>query len=212
MVRWISALALAVAVAGPALGGCGGSVGADEASAAQVTAAVGAAAQELDPEVPRDSGADRDAAVSRFMGLLNALHEARAHPPLFDRYDVPYPAVADGEGRGEGLLELLRAVRIATVSGVVYVTNRATGSVIYAAPETDLGRGTLDATGLPTAGEQPPPPGAVACMSFAYSAWGSCRTDGTSSRTVLASSPSGCAGGAPVTTRPCAFTPRPIGP
>ncbi len=46
------------------------------------------------------------------------------------------------------------------------------------------------------------------CTSFTYSAWGTC-TAGTQTRTVLASMPAGCTGGAPVLSQACGTTPPP---
>lgn len=43
----------------------------------------------------------------------------------------------------------------------------------------------------------------VACTSFTYSAWGTCSSSGTQTRTVTASSPTGCTGGTPVLTQSC---------
>jgi hypothetical protein len=42
----------------------------------------------------------------------------------------------------------------------------------------------------------------VTCTSFTYSAWGTC-TNGTQTRTVTASSPTGCTGGNPVLSQSC---------
>jgi hypothetical protein len=42
------------------------------------------------------------------------------------------------------------------------------------------------------------------CTSFTYSAWGAC--NGTQTRTVTASAPSGCTGGSPVLTQSCNST------
>jgi len=44
--------------------------------------------------------------------------------------------------------------------------------------------------------------GSTTCTSFTYSAWGTC-TNGTQTRTVISSSPSGCTGGNPVLTQSC---------
>ncbi len=43
------------------------------------------------------------------------------------------------------------------------------------------------------------------CTSFTYSAWGTC-TNGTQTRTVLSSSPTGCTGGSPILTQSCTST------
>jgi hypothetical protein len=41
------------------------------------------------------------------------------------------------------------------------------------------------------------------CTAFEYSEWGPCTSTGTQTRTVLDSSPAGCAGGFPITSRVC---------
>jgi hypothetical protein len=50
------------------------------------------------------------------------------------------------------------------------------------------------------------PATAATCTSFTYSAWGACQPNGTQTRTVTASSPSGCTGGSPVITQSCTYT------
>jgi hypothetical protein len=50
-------------------------------------------------------------------------------------------------------------------------------------------------------------PPVTTCSSFTYSAWGACQPDNTQTRTVTASSPSGCTGGSPVTTQSCTYVP-----
>jgi hypothetical protein len=45
------------------------------------------------------------------------------------------------------------------------------------------------------------------CSSFTYSAWGACQSSGTQTRAVTASAPSGCTGGAPVTSQACTYVP-----
>ena len=45
------------------------------------------------------------------------------------------------------------------------------------------------------------------CTSFTYSDWGTCQADGTQTRTVTSSSPSGCTGGDPVLTQGCSTNP-----
>ena len=54
--------------------------------------------------------------------------------------------------------------------------------------------------------------GATQCTAFTYSSWGTCQPDGTQTRTVLTSSPSGCTGGSPITTQSCTYTPPPETP
>jgi hypothetical protein len=63
------------------------------------------------------------------------------------------------------------------------------------------------------AGTSPPPPPPpptptptpTTCSSFTYSAWGACQANGTQTRTVLSSSPSGCTGGSPITSQSCTY-------
>lgn len=43
------------------------------------------------------------------------------------------------------------------------------------------------------------------CTSFTYSGWSSCQTNGTQTRNVTTSSPTGCTGGDPVITQTCNY-------
>lgn len=45
------------------------------------------------------------------------------------------------------------------------------------------------------------------CTSWTYSDWSTCQANGTKTRTVISSLPSGCSGGNPVLTQSCAYTP-----
>jgi hypothetical protein len=51
------------------------------------------------------------------------------------------------------------------------------------------------------------PDSSTTCTSFTYSAWGTCQSNSTQSRTVSTSSPSGCTGGSPILSQSCAYTP-----
>jgi hypothetical protein len=46
---------------------------------------------------------------------------------------------------------------------------------------------------------------APTCTSFTYSAWGACQSDNTQTRTVVSSSPTGCAGGSPILSESCTY-------
>jgi|GEM_PF-5706484 len=48
------------------------------------------------------------------------------------------------------------------------------------------------------------------CTSWTYSDWTACQSDGTQARTIATSSPAGCAGGSPVLTRTCTYTPEAV--
>jgi hypothetical protein len=47
----------------------------------------------------------------------------------------------------------------------------------------------------------------AACTSFTYSAWGTCQSNSTQTRTVATSSPTGCTGGTPVLSQSCTYVP-----
>jgi len=51
------------------------------------------------------------------------------------------------------------------------------------------------------------PSASITCTAFTYSAWGSCQSNNTQSRTVVTYSPSGCTGGSPVLSQTCVYTP-----
>lgn len=196
--------------------------------------------------------------------------------PLLERYGI-----TDLGADRAAVRLLLEDIRIRRSDGVVTVTNRATGGVIFRGPLSDLDSGTFTAANMPEGpGTTPPPAGdgaalyegscagchgplatsqvrgesansiaeaiaddeggmgtpalraltstqlsAIAsalsgsgggggggtpgtCTSFTYSAWGTC-TAGTQTRTVLASMPAGCTGGAPVLSQACGTTPPP---
>jgi hypothetical protein len=53
----------------------------------------------------------------------------------------------------------------------------------------------------------PPTTTIPACTSFTYSDWSDCKTDGTKTRTVLSSYPTGCTGGTPSLNESCTYVP-----
>jgi hypothetical protein len=154
-----------------------------------------ACAGEPEERLFADSSADRkrDASV-----------KARAHvatlvaalAPLLDRYGI-----ADPSADRDAVRVLLQDVSVVRLDGLLLVTNRVTGSVVFQGPAEDLASGTFVAASMP------PGPGIPTCTSFTYSAHGACRPDGTQVRTVLTSIPRGCSGGAPVTSRACVYVP-----
>ena len=216
---------------------------------------------------------EKRTATTRASALLAKLKTVLA--PLFERYGITDPVVDKAAVR-----LLLADVRISRDDGVVTVTNRATGAVIFEGPLADLASGTFDPAAMPDGpgtgggtgggttdgaalyaancqgchgalassqvrGESASSitsairsntggmgalsgltsaqisaiaaalsgstggGGATTCTSFTYSDWGTC-TSGSQTRTVLTSSPSGCTGGAPVTTQACTVTPPPV--
>jgi len=154
-----------------------------------------ACAGEPEERLFADSSADRkrDASV-----------KARAHvatlvaalAPLLERYGI-----ADPSADRDAVRVLLQDVSVVRLDGLLLVTNRVTGGVVFQGPAEDLASGTFVAASMP------PGPGIPTCTSFTYSAYGACRPDGTQVRTVLASLPAGCASGAPVTVQACTYLP-----
>jgi pectate lyase len=126
--------------------------------------------------------------------LLAALTEELA--PLFQLYGVTNPLVD-----GAAVRALLKDVKVKKKDGIVTITNRDTKGVIYTGPLDDPSSGTFDGTQLPGGS------GTHLCSSFTYSDWGTCQPDGSQTRAVTSSSPSGCAGGSPVVKRSCAAPP-----
>jgi hypothetical protein len=125
--------------------------------------------------------------------------------PLFDR-----SGIADPRSDKEAVRRLLEDVKVKKEDGLVKVTNKATGDVIFRGRLDDLPSGTFDPDAMPAGPGGGGTPGT--CTSFTCSTWGACQFNGTQARTVLASSPSGCTGGAPVTSQACTSTPpRPPG-
>jgi hypothetical protein len=213
MNRTLSAMAAAAILLGAGLTGCGGTNSAENPSNAEVTAAVTASARELDDRQPMDTEHEREAAVSKFMTFLNELRQVPALAPLFDKYGVPNPVELGDDADSAGLIRLLRAVRISVSATDVTISNRATGAPIYQAPLANMDSGTFHPENMPgTTTPPPPPPPPSTCTSFTYSAWGACQSNGTQTRTVTASSPSGCTGGMPMTSQSCTYVPPPPPP
>jgi hypothetical protein len=130
---------------------------------------------------------------------------SRVLRPLFDLYGIRRIGEDD---EGGNLRALLRDVSFRVKSGVVTVTNRATGAVIFTGKTRDLASGTFHPENMP------PGPGGgtpVTCTGFTYNPWGACQSNNTQTRTVATSSPSGCTGGAPVVSQSCVYTPPPPG-
>jgi hypothetical protein len=155
----------------------------------------GACAGEPEERLFLESGAERKRqAVVQARALLTVLGTALA--PLFERYDV-----ADPLSDREAVRVLLHDVTVLQAGGLLLVVNRVTEDAIFRGPVEDPASGTFDAAGMP------PGPGIPTCTAFTYSEDAACQADGTSTRTVLASSPAGCQGGKPETTRACVYVP-----
>jgi hypothetical protein len=190
------AIMLGAVVSSLVLAGCGGTQGASGGGA--TSAAVAAAAQ----EAYAGDGRTEKEHLSAFEALLIRLRDVPQLAPLFDMYKVPDPIVLDDDDAAGGLVEMLHAIRITVRSGIVTITNRETGGVIYSAPMSDLASGEFHPENLPGGTGVP-----TTCTSFNYSAWGACQPDNTQTRTVVSSSPAGCTGGNPALSQACVYTP-----
>lgn len=146
-----------------------------------------------------DSGEAADGArQSRFAALLAQLRTVLA--PLFECFGIG----ATTGPRDPAWKALFAAVRFEIDDGVVTVTNRQSGAVIFSARANALAQGTYTAASLPAQCTGTPAP--VACTTLTYSAWGTCQANGTQTRTVTSALPAGCDQSAAVLTRSCTPT------
>ena len=141
---------------------------------------------------------------------LGGVAKALAHvlKPLLDLYGITGIGEGDDDGAKHAggdsshLAALLRDVSFTVKLGVVTVANRATGAVIFAGPLHHLDQGTFYPENMP-AGPAVTTPGAC---TYTYSDWSTCQADGTQTRTVVSTTPAGCAG-TPVLSQACALVP-----
>jgi hypothetical protein len=167
------------------------------------TIAVAAASSSSDAE---ESWSGHDSHSSDHIGeVIQSL--GNVLKPLFDLYGITRIGGGDDDHHdgGNHMRALLHDVSFKVDHGLVTVTNIATGGVIFKGPLKDLSSGTFFPENMPSG----PGGGSTTCTSFTYSAWGSCQSNNTQTRTVLTSSPTGCTGGSPVLTQACTYVPPP---
>jgi mono/diheme cytochrome c family protein len=81
-------------------------------------------------------------------GVMRKLRDVLA--PLFKLYSTSQdPINGEFEADHTGLDALFDDVRISVSAGIVYVTNKRTGGVIYSAPVNDIGSGTFNPANMP---------------------------------------------------------------
>jgi len=164
------------------------------------TAACAGASSDEEAEDGEEGWAGRDRGSSdKIEKVLNNLRTALK--PLFDLYGIKRVGGDDDDHKGSNVRALLRDVSFTVAKGVVTVTNRATGAVIFTGPLRHLDEGTFYPENMPAG------PGGSTCTEFTYSAFGACQPDNTQARTVLTSLPAGCTGGTPVLTQACTYVP-----
>jgi len=149
-----------------------------------------------DREMYRRTADDFESIIGKLQTML---------APLFALYQVSGNAVNDdNEDENSGLRAMFRDVRVVGNNGIVTVTNRHDGSVIFSGPLNDLASGIFYPASMP-AGPAVSAAASTTCMSFMYSGWGACQSDNTQTRTVASSSPTGCTGGTPVLSQSCIY-------
>lgn len=166
---------------------------------------------------------DDNRTTDKFEQVINSLRTVLA--PLFELYGISGNAVSgddegeddgkndgvdDDENGNTGLRAMFHDVRFAVKDGIVTVTNRQTGGVIFTGSLKDLASGTFYPENMPGAsggggGTTTPPP--AACI-YTYDAWSPCQSNNMQTRNLLSSSPAGCTG-TPVLTQPCTDVPQP---
>jgi len=164
------------------------------------TAACAGASSNEDSRDGEDGWSGRDHGSSdRIEGVLENLRTVLK--PLFDLYGIKNVGGDVDDHDGLNVRALFHDVSFSVTKGVVTVTNRATGSVIFTGALRHLDEGTFYPENMPAG------PGGSTCTAFTYSAFGDCQADGTQTRTVLTSSPTGCTGGTPALTQTCTTVP-----
>ena len=127
------------------------------------TAACAGASKDEDDEDGEEgwSGRDHDS-KTRSRASCKSLRTALK--PLFDLYGIKKIGGDDDDHKGSNLRALLRDVRFTVKKGLVTVTNRASGAVIFTGPLRHLSEGTFYPENMPAG-----PGGGVTCTEFTYS-------------------------------------------
>jgi hypothetical protein len=120
--------------------------------------------------------------------------------PLFSLYNISGNPVSDANE--DALRTMFHDVKFVVASGIVTVTNRQMGGVIFTGPTNNIASGTFQPENM-TGGTGSS--GSTSC-SYTYAAWGACQSDNTQTRTMLTSSPAVCTG-TPVLSQSCTYVP-----
>ena len=128
--------------------------------------------------------------------------------PLFQHYGLRF---GEDWTESRAFRTMIGEVSFVVKNGVVTVTNKATGGVIFTGQLNNVVAGVFSPENIPGATDggtvtpPPPPPPATLCI-YTYSAWAACQSNSTQARTVASSTPAGCTG-TPVLSQPCVYTP-----
>ena len=123
----------------------------------------------------------------------------RVAAPLFEHYGLIF---GEDWEESRAFATMVHEVSFVVKRGVVTVTNKATGGVIFQGPLDDLASGVFTPANIPDAGTPPPP---SAC-TYTPGAWGACQSNGMQTRAVTAA-PAGCTGTPPASTQSCTYVP-----
>ena len=113
------------------------------------------------------------------------------------------PAVSDQQGRLNEWLAVRNSAGVVAKFSDDLVDTEVRSQVVIPAISVFSQPWNSDATPSVTITITPPP----TCTTFTYSAWGTCQSNNTQSRTTTTSSPQSCTGGVPVLTQSCTYTP-----
>jgi hypothetical protein len=142
------------------------------------------------------SGPEKRDTVTRARGLLATLRTVLA--PLFERYAITSVWTDKAAVRA-----LLADVGVVKAGGVVTVTNKATGAVIFSGALADLAAGTFSPENMPAGPGTTPP---TSTCTYTYGAWGACQSSNSQTRTLASTTPAGCTG-SPVLGQACNYLP-----
>ncbi len=169
-------------------------------SDAAVLAANGGTGSEMSIGIGGSSG---EAMIARGRSVMDGLKTELGQ--LFQLYGIRVdPVSGNYELESSEYSALFSSISLTVSNATITVTNRQTGTMIFTAPVSDISSGTFYAQNMPTPpGSTTPTP--AACM-YTYSAWGTCQSNNTQTRTVTGSSPAGCTG-TPVLNQTCTYVP-----
>jgi mono/diheme cytochrome c family protein len=134
-----------------------------------------------------DDGESNQAPTYNLQAVIYRLRNVT--PALFQHYGLRF---GEDWNSSRAYRTMIGEVSFVVKNGVVTVTNKSTGGVIFTGRLTNLSSGVFSPENIP-GGAITPPPSPSAC-TYAYSAFGACQSNGTQTRTVVSSTPAGCVG------------------
>jgi hypothetical protein len=199
MTSLFKSITLGMAVLCLGLAGCGGvDPTIDPTAVEPVLSDTAAASLNLDSDEVRSSSTPSASSSANYDLEAVVYRLRKVAAPLFGHYGVTF---GDDFEESGAFRNLLKEVSIVVLRGVVTVTNKATGGVIFRGSLNNLGAGVFTPSNIPGGSTSPP----TAC-TYTTGAWGACQSNGSQTRTVTAA-PSGCTGTAPASSQSCTYVP-----